>query len=87
MWDQTAALEAHKRLSAGRVHHGAKAPDPDETPLPEGNVKPHLCQHCGTTEAAHFDGRNKSSCTKCRTRRFHSLKASAAALVKRGRKK
>ena len=89
MFDQSAALAAHARLCAleKRTYKGAKEPDADELPL-QAVGKQHLCGVCGATDPVQFDGRNKSTCTKCRTkRRLHALKSRAGVIAKRARTK
>lgn len=94
MWDQTAALEAHRRLATGRVYLGAVAPDADEeqgvTPQQPRRGMTHMCRDCGVTDQKLFRKDMKSQCNRCKNRQQglkRSVKALAGALIKRGRTK
>ena len=87
--DQTAALAAHQRLS------GLSAQQPKTAKQPTSRrMQPHLCRSCGATDPALFLPDRRNLCKPCkhkqqnqnRTTARRSAKASAAAIVARGRR-
>ena len=90
--DQAAALAAHQRLSG----LSAQQPKPVKTAKASTSrrLQPHLCRACGATDPALFLADRRNLCKPCkhreqnqnRTTARRSAKASAAAIVARGRR-
>ena len=68
--DQSAAMQAHARMQAGRRYLGAMAPDADEqnvTPVCSARLTSgYHCRVCATCDPDRFEPRRRSLCRECR---------------------